>query len=59
MFSLEPKRNSPASGQDLISLPALSRRRDGDDGETAPPTGDGANRGGVGGEVDFGFEISD
>ena len=35
----------------------LNKRRGGDDGETAPPTGGGANRGGVGGEGDFGFVI--
>ncbi len=28
----------------------LNKRRGGDDGETAPPTGGGANRGGVGGK---------
>ena len=37
----------------------LNRRRGGDDGEMAPPTGGGANRCGVGGEGDFGFVICD
>ena len=40
-----------------FGVEGLNRRRDGDDGETAPPTGGGANPGGVGGEVDFGFVI--